>query len=109
MVSFCIGCTACLGCFETQIAHNDLTVQDFEDMWLKLADGKQVLVALGEQEVRRRLNILQPELAAKHDKLSPEECASLLLLLKGAWAAKCRAEESCNNYEMHGMWEEQEA
>jgi hypothetical protein len=105
MVSFCIGCTACLGCFETQITHNDLIVQDFEDMWLKFTNGKQVLVALGEQEVRRRLNILQPELTAEHGKLSPEECASLLLPLKGAWAAKCRAEE-LHMYNNHEMWQE---
>jgi hypothetical protein len=102
MVSFCIGCTACLGCFEEQITHNDLIVRDFEDMWLKFINGKQVLAALGEQEVRRRLKILQSESTAEHDKLGANACADLLLPLAveafktGAWVEK----ESRQAFEM---------
>lgn len=82
--SFCIGCTACFGCTEAQqdVSFNAKNVFGFEDrMWLDFSNAAEVLEMLGEQEVRARLKVMQPELAEDLDKLSAEICADRLLPL----------------------------
>lgn len=78
-VSFCIGCTACLGCTEeSNNAFNQQLVLDFEERWLKFANGKEVLKVLSEDQVRERLRLHNHADA----QLSAEECADALLSLK---------------------------
>lgn len=98
--SFCIGCTACLGCAEAQDAPvNEAIALSFEEMWLKFRSGKEVLAVLGETEVRARLEVLQPGFAAKHNSWDAESCADHVLPLaveaykKAAETASKHAEE----------------
>lgn len=83
--SFCIGCTACFGCQEEQeeLEFNENNVFGFPQRdWLQHSSGKQVLELIGEDEVRARLKILQPNLVEQHNQLSAELCADRLLPLE---------------------------
>lgn len=79
IASFCIGCTACLGCTEAQ--DTDFNVRnvfgfDVQRDWLKFKDSQDMLMVVGTEEVRFRLKAWRPELSAD---LSAEECAAMLL------------------------------
>jgi hypothetical protein len=95
--SFCLGCTACLGCVEeadVDLRFNEKNVFGFQQKdWLDFSDGAQVLKFLGEVEVRVWLKKMQPDLATEVDDLSVELCAERLLLL-GATAYKKSLEEA---------------
>jgi hypothetical protein len=82
MASFCIGCTACLGCNEIQedLRFNDQNVFGFpERQWMKFTNGNEVLKELGEEEVRARLKFLEPHSGADQDALDVAHCAAWLL------------------------------
>lgn len=78
-VSFCIGCTACLGCTEeSNNSFNENLVLDFEERWLKFANGEEVLNVLGEDQVRKKLMLRNRNDA----RLSAKSSADLLLSLE---------------------------
>jgi len=81
--SFCIGCTACLGCREAQeLDFNENNVFGFqEEDWLSISDGTHLLKMLGEEQVRIRLLVMQPHLVNEIDHLSAQLCAEQLLPL----------------------------
>jgi len=95
--SFCIGCTACLGCTEAENPPvNDTIALSFQEKWLKFENGAHVLAVLGEAEVRAQLQILQP---GRNDEFGAEACADAVLALaveaylKAAAEVKRQAEE----------------
>jgi len=85
VASFCIGCTACLGCTELPdgVSFNEKNMFGFpERQWKDFCSGLEVLQAIGEEEVRARLKFLEPALVPEQDALSATLCADWLLPLE---------------------------
>lgn len=83
--SFCIGCTACSGCTELpdELAFEEKNMFGFPDrQWTGFCSGREVLDAVGEEEVRARLKVMEPALVAEQDAFSAELCADWLLPLE---------------------------
>jgi len=85
VVSFCIGCAACMGCAdEDGAAHTSFShdlVMSFEEKWKKFANGSQVLATFGETEVRKQLEERKRQLGESSPlgSWSAERCSSELL------------------------------
>lgn len=85
VASFCIGCTACMGCAESHadLDFSDANVFGFPDrVWEKFCDEEAVLQVVGEAEVRARLQIHEPNVFDNEPAPSPLECAARLLQLE---------------------------
>lgn len=78
-VSFCIGCTACLGYSEAQDTDvNERIALGFAEMYLRFQNGGELLALLGEHAVRERLRDIQ---GGTNDNFSAAHCAQVLLQL----------------------------